>query len=404
MNRAVALAAGLSCLVLLFCAAWLFWYAPAPVRNAASDTRSATPAVVAVTAGNTVHVEAHANVPADPVAPANTPPDEAADPRPSPSQPKPDFRRSPSADKTPPLEAERRKVVSALISGRVLDAGFAPVEGADVFCEVVVMQRSMSMPDDESSSLAKVASSAGDGSFVFTLERETSESAAFTLYVSARCVGFAPSRPVVVNATAGGGFDVALTLRAGGSVSGRVVDAQQNAVAGVRVALGKQVPQAERPAHAGEYFEVLTDSTGAFSFENVPQGVHRIGVVSLVHNTRKGPTEAVIGDAHTILDDLVVEVVTALRLRLVEANGAKLHGPLTVTFRENGKDKQRLTGFVTGDGLVELVYPPVGTFEVIIKVEGCFESAPQRLTFSLNQLTDGGTFTVTRDPDFVKQR
>jgi Carboxypeptidase regulatory-like domain len=302
------------------------------------------------------------------------------------------------------MEVERRKFVSALITGRVIDAGFSPVEGADVYCEVMVQRRFKGVPDDQSSSLAKASTSGGDGTFSFTVEREIFESASMTIYVSARCRGYAPTKPAQVDASAGGSFSFTLALRAGGSVRGRVVDAQGIAVAGVKVALGKQATAAERSARAGDYFEAVTDADGAYGLDDVPQGVHRIGVLSLIHNYRQGPTEAAISDAPLMLEDIVVEVVISIRLRVVEAGGAKLHGPCTLSFRENGKDKQRIAGFVTGDGLVELAHPPLGTFDVFIKVEGCLESASLRLTFSLGQTTDAGTFAVNRDPDYVKQR
>lgn len=406
MNRAVPVAAGLSLLILLLCGTWLLWHSPMPARIVAPSASSGISSEAVNTAPVPDAAPGPTNVPAIPESPSisHPQPDATPDEPSTPGQPKPDFRRAPGTAKSAPIEVERRRFVSATVSGRVIDAGFSPVEGVEVCCELVVMRRFKGTPDDESSTLEKVATSMGDGTFSFTVEREIFESASMTLYVSARCRGYAPAKPVQVEASAGGSFNVTLSLRAGGSVRGRVVDAQGVAVAGVSVVLGKQALLAERPAHAGEYFEQITDAAGAYAFEDVPQGVHRIGVLSLIHNHRQGPTEAAIGDAPVTLEDIVVEVVISIRLRVIEAGGAKLHGQCTLSFRENGKDKQRLAGFVTGNGLVELAHPPLGTFDVFIKVEGCFESTPLRLTFSLGQTTDAGTVTISRDPDYVKQR
>ena len=406
MNRAVPWAAGLSLLILLICGAWLLWHSPAPARVVAPGGPTGCSCNKSNFAAAPIATVVPANVPAASESHSNSQPLPEATPEKAsaPGQPKPDFRRAPGAARSAPIEVERKKFVSALISGRVIDAGFSPVEGADVYCEVIVQRRYKGVADDESSSLAKVSTSSGDGTFSFTVEREIFESASMTIYVSARCRGYAPAMPAQVDASAGGSFSCTLSLRAGGSVRGRVVDAQGVAVAGVKVALGKQATAAERSARAGDYFEAVTETDGTYALDDVPQGVHRIGVLSLIHNYRRGPTEAVISDTPLTLEDIVVEVVISIRLRVVEAGGAKLHGPCTLSFRENGNDKQRLAGFVTGDGLIELAHPPLGTFDVFIKVEGCFESASQRLTFSLGQITDAGTFTVSRDPDYVKQR
>jgi hypothetical protein len=248
-----------------------------------------------------------------------------------------------------------------------------------------------------------MATSDKDGAFDFSIECEIFESATLTAYVSARARGYGPSPVAVVEATVGGAFSATLTLREGGAVKGRVVDTHGNPVVGVKVVLGKQVQMAKQAAHTGEYFEALTDSFGVYKFEDVAVGAYPIGVLSLAHDYRSGPKDINVAHEAAALEDLVVEVVISIRLRVTDASGGQVQGVCTIIFREGKDVKSRQNSVVPEDGVLVLAHPPAGTYDVTIQVEGYVESTPSRLTFTLGQITDAGTIVVTKDPNYVRQ-
>lgn len=409
MNRAVFVAAVASLVVLLVCGAWLLWREPAPSRLATTSREHTSAPGSAESAPGVL-----ANLPKacepSPAANAPAPGDGASQPEPGqanqpgqPAQPRPDFNRLPGTSRPLPMEMESKKFVSVTISGRVQLENNMPVAGADVCFEVVALRRMKGTPDDASSPLQKVAVSDREGGFVFSFQREIFESAKLTAYVSARAHGYGPSPVVSIEVAGGGSFPATLVMREGGAVRGRVVDAQGNAIAGVTVALGKQAPLAERPAHSGLYYEALTDNGGNYAIEDVVVGNYSIGVLSYAHDFRAGPKTAAVVQGGTQLEDIVVEVVISIRVRLVDSTGATVAGSCTLNFHDGKKVVQRLGTMVPEDGVIVLGYPPAGTFDVTARVDGYFESAPTRLTFALGQTTDGGTITLTKDPNFVKQ-
>lgn len=412
MNRALIIAASSALIVLLLCAAWLLWHDPSPSRihtvardNTAAPAQDVRPGTSSGTPASNTQTAPGANAPEKTNAPKPEPGNVPPDPQPKPDQPKPDFRRTPGTERPLPAETESKKLISTTISGRVQLESGTPVADADVHLEVVVMRRMKGTPDDASSPLQKVATSDQNGAFSFTLEREIYESAKLTAFVSARARGYGPSAVTTLEVTgeSGMGASVTLTLADGGNVRGRVVDTQGNAVPGVKVVLGKYAPHAERPAHAGECFEVVTDTSGAYSFDDVRVGSYPIGVLSYAHNYRSGPKQVVVSRDAAPLEDIVLEVVISIRVCIADATGAKVAGTCTLSFSDGKKVVQRLGATVPEDGLIVLGYPPAGTFDVTAHIDGYFDSAPVRLTFTPGQMTDAGTLTLTKDPDYVKQ-
>jgi protocatechuate 3,4-dioxygenase beta subunit len=410
MNRAVLVAAFCALVVLLACGAWLLWHDRAPsrvggiARETAPETENGvhhanTPACAAVNNSP----EPATNSESSPKPAANSPRDPVPDQPTPPEQTRPDFRRQLENPRPRYLETERKKFVSVTISGRVQDSNNAGVSGADIYVEVVVLRRIKGVPDAESSPLQKAAISGPGGAYSINIEREVFESATLTAYVSARARRYGPSPVIALDATAGGSLAADLTLHEGGSVRGRVVDTQGNPVSDVKVVLGKQVQMAQQPAHAGECFEALTDSSGAYAFEDVSVGTYPLGVLSYAHNYRSGPKGVDVTSQAAAVDDIIVEIVISIRIRVADSAGGKVQGVCTITFNDGKKVAQRLSAVVPEDGVVLLGYPPVGSFDVTVRVDGYFESAPMRLTFTVGQTTDGGSFALSKDPDFVKQ-
>ncbi len=389
MNRAVIIAASISLLALMLCGALLLWHEPLPSRIGTVSRENTAPSqsgVIQPAANSDASGPDGDSRKTNSQAPGNEAPDSTPKQPDVPGQPeqaRPDFHRVPGTERTQPKEMETKRSVSATISGRVQLESNAPVAGADIFVEVLAQRRMKGTPDDASSPLQKVAMSDQDGAFSFALEREIFESARLTAYVSARARGYGPSPVITVEIAAGGAHGATLILREGAAVRGRVVDMQGNPVGGVKVALGKQPPYAERPGISGVYYEAVTDSTGAYAIEDVAVGLYAIGVLSYAHNYRSGPTSAAVNQGGTQLEEIVVEIVISIRVRIADSTGARIVGMCTLIFHDGKKVMQRLGAMVPEDGVIVLGYPPAGTFDVTAHIDGYFDSAPVRLTFAL---------------------
>lgn len=395
MNRAVAIAAVCSVLVLIACGLWLALNPPPHARSAAIGCQNKP-----ITAGNVATV--HTNSSANPQPPSNQGPQEGPSPT-TEKQPLPvPSHRTTLPPNTPTRETEARRLVTITVSGRVQAPNSSPVAGADIWLETVAQRKQKGQPDADSRALCPAAKADNDGAFAFTIEHELFESAALTLYVSARARGYGPSVPEAIFVGSGGTFAATLTLRDAGAAAGRVVNEQGTGVSGVKVALGKQAHLTERPAHAGSYFEAFTNADGYYEFSDVPRGSYSIGVLSTIHNTRQGPREAVIGETAVKVADIVIKVVTSIRFRCVDAEGGSIHARCSLEFNADGKVK-RMTAFASGDGRVELPYPPVGEYDLVLQLEGYLPAAPLRLKIEFGKTTDVGEISVRKDPAFVKE-
>lgn len=392
MNRAALIVAAIALLVLAASGGWLLLNSPRPAARLNAPCRpEVTP---------TANRSAPANVP-----PSATPTPNATEPaKPDP----PPATDAPTRPALPPLpratETEPRRTIAVTISGEVVDGASSPVEAASVWVEVVARRKHKAVADEYGRPLRRIATTDSAGQFAAAIEQDIYESATLTLYISAMKTGYGPSTPVAVAASAGGHYNVSLTLREAGAVKGRVVDVQGQAIAGVRVVLGKAPSLEEAPARRFEYFEAVTDAEGRYAFADVPRGIYALGVVSAIHNARNNAKEVRVAEGVARPDDIVLELVTSLRIRFVDEGGAGVHGPLTLLFNADGKLKQRMTAFVTGDGVVEIPYPPVGQYEVVVRLEGYLEIAPRTVRVEFARTTDVGEVIVRKDPNYVKQR
>ena len=308
---------------------------------------------------------------------------------------------------------DKRVDFSVSVSGRVSDSAGNPVAGAEVFADINERLGSESsvMMVSFNDSGEKVATSDNGGNFSGTVKGKVGEKAQVTLVMRAKAKGYAESKKVNVEAKHGETkSDIRLTLQGAGSVRGRVVDANGTGLAGVTVSLSSQ----RGSAAFGEDIVVfggpgknsaLTDAAGIYQIEDVAEGSYTLSLRAPGYREKSGPRAVdVKPDQVSQLDsDFVLAATTCLRARLVGADTKPLQGWATVELTPAGGGAvQRLNAAVTEDGTLVINDPPVGEFNVVVKLWGYFDSASAFCVFNQDQTTDMGTLTLTPNPEAGK--
>lgn len=302
---------------------------------------------------------------------------------------------------------------SATVSGTVTDGAGNPVAGADVYADINERLGSENnvMMVSFSDSGEKVATTDGGGNFSGTVKGTVGEKSAVTLVMRAKAKGYAESKKVNVEAKNGDTkTDIKLVLQGAGSVRGRVVDASGLGVAGVTVSLSSQ----RNNGGFGEDIVVMggiaknsgtTDSTGTYVIEDVAEGSYTLNLRAPGFREKSGPRAVDVKPAQvTQLDsDFVLAATTCLRAKLVGADGKPLQGWATIELTPgNGGNTQRLNAMVGEDGNLAVNDPPIGDFNVVVKLWGYFDSASSFNVFTQDQTTDLGTIAMTPNPEAGK--
>ena len=226
----------------------------------------------------------------------------------------------------------------ALLRGRVLDPGLAPVAGAEVelrFRPASGLQLVHDMRwQDERALLARARTDAA-GEFAFQAPR------ARALEVVATAEGFAPARDVNVYAEA----VVELVLARGCELVGRVTRASDGApIAGAEVIVFHD-------AIDGEAFEGRTDAGGNYAARGLPAGNASLVVVPEVELPRNVLDVALVAGTRVVRDVVVDEglgatgvVRDAVTKRPIEGAEVSSWAFLHKTARTDASGRYRLTG------------------------------------------------------------
>jgi Carboxypeptidase regulatory-like domain len=308
---------------------------------------------------------------------------------------------------------DKRVDFSVSVSGRVSDSAGNPVAGAEVFADINERLGSETsvMMVSFSDSGEKVATTDNGGNFSGTVKGKVGEKAQVTLVMRAKAKGYAESKKVSIEAKSGDTkSDIRLSLQGAGSVRGRVVDASGTGVAGVTVSLSSQ----RGAGGLGEDIAVfggpgknsaLSDASGTYQIEDVAEGSYTLNLRAPGYREKSGPRAVdVKADQVSQLDsDFVLAATTCLRAILVGADSKPLQGWATVEFTPTGGGAfQRLNAALNADGALVINEPPVGDFNVVVKLWGYFDSASTFCVFNQDQTTDMGTLTLTPNPEAGK--
>ncbi len=308
---------------------------------------------------------------------------------------------------------DKRIDFSVTVSGRVTDSAGNPVAGADVFADInerLGSEASIMMVSFNDSG-EKIATTDSGGNFSGTVRGKVGEKSQVTLVMRSKAKGYAESKKVSLEVKNGDTkTDIRLTLQGAGSVRGRVVDASGVGIAGVTVLLASQRGS---PGFGEEIVvfggpgknSAVTDASGIYQIEDVAEGSYSLSLRAPGFREKSGPRAVdVKPDQVSQLDsDFVLAATTCLRARLVGADAKPLQGWATVELTPAGGGAvQRLNAAVGEDGMLVINDPPIGDFNVIVKLWGYFDSASTFCAFTQDQTSDIGTLTLSPNPDAGK--
>jgi hypothetical protein len=254
-------------------------------------------------------------------------------------------------------------------------------------------------------SAGKFATTDSGGNFTGTVKTKVGSKAAVTLALRAKARGHAESRHVQVKAKSGEEKSgVRITMRACGSVRGRVVNAVEAGVPGARVSLESRDPEeglirddSGNTVSFGGNSSATTDANGDYIIEDVPEGAYNLQLSVPGYKERTGPRSIdVQAGAAAQAENFVVTATTSLRARLIKDDGKPVLGwaSFEVSTAE-GEVVKRLSAMLASDGSVVVNNPPVGAFNVTVKVSGFEPAAKSWQSFIQDQQTDMGTLTLT---------
>lgn len=299
----------------------------------------------------------------------------------------------------------KRVPFKATVSGTVRDASGNPVADADIYVDI--------MESFEGSGFASMVMLGGIGSKVTTsdaagnwtaeIDRTAGEKAKIEATFKAKAKGYAESKGSTVtlkNEDVKSG--VKLTMRGAGSVTGRVVDENGQGLEGVNVSLSS----AGNSPFGGMVLEFYgqsknsakTDSGGNYTIEGVAEGRYRISVNAAGFRQKSGPTEVDVkpGEIARLATDFTLGVTASLRFTLVNLEGKPVRGYASIKLLTGGAARRHLGGMADENGLVVIGDPPVGTFEVEIKIWG-YTSVTRTITFHEGRPTDIGEIMLQKD-------
>lgn len=269
-------------------------------------------------------------------------------------------------------------LVGATVRGRVVDSEERAVAGARVRIGIGLRAQVPGMRQEE----PRQAYSDAQGMFeIKGLPRRA-------LLAGARAEA-GVSRVVPVDTTAGDVSDVTLTLVAGATIAGTVVDTLGLPVEGVQVIAepgNAGDPRLARAAHV-EQPEAQTDASGAFALTGLSRGLYRLSAIPPWRAPGRVGTKMTARAGDTAVR-LVVAADGAVKGRVVLAEGGA-PGPFSVVVAQDAQS------FAGGDGafVVEGLAPE--TYKLEIRALG-FETRAVQITVEAAKTTDLGTVTVTR--------
>ncbi len=145
---------------------------------------------------------------------------------------------------------------------------------------------------------------------------------------------------------------VHLALSPAAFVSGRVVDAEGAAVAGLEVLL--------EPEGGGERRSATTGPSGAYLFELVPDGSYRL-LAGDPHAPIAPARELLVGPPSLHMPDLVVPVLSVLQIRVVDRDSRPVPGARVEGWGSQGG---RISAVTDERGLARASFLPAGRYSI----------------------------------------
>lgn len=298
------------------------------------------------------------------------------------------------------------------VSGTVVDSRGNPVPGADVFADInerlgdrgAMMVTFNDLGD-------KIATTDNGGAFTATVKAKVGEKSQVTLILRARAKGYAESKRLSVDAKSGDSkTGLRLVLPGAGSVRGRVIDQQGSAIAGVTVSLSPQrgsgVTYGEEVILGGQAKNAgVTDASGSYEIVDMAEGSYSLNLRAPGWREKSGPRVVDVkpDQVSQVETDFVLVPTTCLRARLCDADGKPISGWATVELTPaSGGSVQRLNAMVGEDGLLAVNEPPIGEYNVTVKLWGYLDSAQHFAVLTQDQTTDLGVLTLAVNPEARK--
>jgi hypothetical protein len=198
-----------------------------------------------------------------------------------------------------------------------------------------------------------------------------------------------------------GNVDIALS--AGGSVTGRVVDATLQPLKGVAVYATREAQGTGSVGVGGGLTSrAATDERGEYRFDGLAPGEWRITASSAAHAIDgELPKVSVSANVETRAPDLMMRPTATARIQVLKADGTPIgqgaERPVHVTIRLNLRDGSvaSSSGVADDQGWVTYRRLPITAEEFTIRVQGYVESAPTVVNLSHTQENQLGTVRLT---------
>lgn len=302
---------------------------------------------------------------------------------------------------------------SATVAGQVLDGVGVPIAGAEIhasFSENYTSEgegRSVRFVTSIGDGGGEViATTDGGGYFTATINRKVSEKAGLNAALTATADGYAESKKNTVALKNGDNKEgIKLELRGAGGVTGRVVDASGRGVEGVSVGLNSAGgsfyggDSIDIDFGGGSKYSAKTDVGGNFNIEGVPEGRYKFKLSGAGYRQVAGPTEVDVksGLVESAATEFQVAITSSISASFTNADAAPVRGWATVSFKDDsGKTVKQLQGSLTDTGGFAQNDPPIGTFQVEIRVWG-YKPYRVQATLTEGQRYDFGTITLEAD-------
>lgn len=295
------------------------------------------------------------------------------------------------------MEAQQARAIT--LSGTVVDNLNNPVAGARIYATYAdfddkrkagrnaLHSRSIAVSDETGTWQGKLVPPQGRDSLSISLFADASD--------------FIRGDQVELSVTAAESReDIQLKVNQGASISGRVVDQDFNPIAGARVMAypgGKMSDNANRRSgRIAALKYATTDESGNFTLGGLNEGAYRMSATA--NGFRSGAefpeVTAVIGVTTSLPTDLVLNRMTAVKVRLVCAERQPRGYVQAVFYDESGKQR-RTGGMVDLDGNLLLSNVPDNAIEFEINASGYNATGRISVTIYPGTHNDAGEVSLT---------
>lgn len=296
------------------------------------------------------------------------------------------------------------------IEGDVVDATGAPVPNADIYAEMGTsfftssdsgLERNIIVSSSGGNKGTPVGQTDAGGHFRIEVKKQTLGSGGQTVKVSAGKSGYADSQSKRIRIKSGDEkTGIRLTLKAAGSIRGRVVDESGRPVVGATVS-AKEGLGDDRTSSIIDFAGVnnggvKTDTNGEYLIEGLAAGTQSLTVNMLGHRVKSGPRSVdVVANIETrVADDFVLRVITSVVIPLIDADGNPIKVPPRYSLQ--GEGRKRFGKLSDGKLVIERIDP--GTTEIEISAWG-YKPVKVTVTATEGQITEQPTVALEVDPD-----